>query len=141
MACRGFSTFHAVIVAVASLYLLFVSDLFDEGSNDELIIDRTSTLSDSILGVRCPRNHHENFHDLFLSIHWFGLFDNSVMLNLYCQFPGLLINQIILYRFIISLNIGQLLSKWYLFIFLLFPFRVWVMHPWEDPYCKTWNNI
>ncbi|KAM7460391.1 hypothetical protein LguiA_020739 [Lonicera macranthoides] len=48
---RGFSTFHAVIVAVASLYLLFVSDLFDEGSNDELIIDRTSTLSDSILGI------------------------------------------------------------------------------------------
>ncbi|XP_034687039.1 TLC domain-containing protein 4-B isoform X2 [Vitis riparia] len=48
---RGFSTFHAIIVAVASLYLLLVSDLFDEDSHDELIINRASTLSDTILGI------------------------------------------------------------------------------------------
>lgn len=48
---RGFSTFHAIIVAVASLYLLLVSDLFDEDSRDELIINRASTLSDTILGI------------------------------------------------------------------------------------------
>ncbi|KAL3517925.1 hypothetical protein ACH5RR_020514 [Cinchona calisaya] len=48
---RGFSTFHAIVVAVASLYLLIASDLFDGGSKDELIINRTSTLSDTILGI------------------------------------------------------------------------------------------
>ncbi|CAK9137491.1 unnamed protein product [Ilex paraguariensis] len=48
---RGFSTFHALFVAVASLYLLLVSDLFDEGSQDELVINRTSILSDTILGI------------------------------------------------------------------------------------------
>lgn len=48
---RGFSTFHAIVVAVASLYLLLVSDLFDEDSHNELIINRTSTLSDTILGI------------------------------------------------------------------------------------------
>ncbi|KAA8550483.1 hypothetical protein F0562_002167 [Nyssa sinensis] len=48
---RGFSTFHALVVAVASLYLLLLSDLFDEGSHDELIINRTNTLSDTILGI------------------------------------------------------------------------------------------
>uniref|UniRef100_A0A5B6ZXY0 TLC domain-containing protein n=1 Tax=Davidia involucrata TaxID=16924 RepID=A0A5B6ZXY0_DAVIN len=48
---RGFSTFHALVVAVASFYLLLLSDVFDEGSHDELIINRTSTLSDTILGI------------------------------------------------------------------------------------------
>ncbi|XP_052181976.1 uncharacterized protein LOC127794759 isoform X2 [Diospyros lotus] len=48
---RGFSTVHALVVAVSSLYLLLFSDLFDEGSYDELIINRRSTLSDTILGI------------------------------------------------------------------------------------------
>ncbi|EOY34743.1 TRAM, LAG1 and CLN8 (TLC) lipid-sensing domain containing protein, putative isoform 3 [Theobroma cacao] len=47
---RGFSTFHALIAALASLYLLFVSDLFHEDSSDELIVNRTSIISNTILG-------------------------------------------------------------------------------------------
>ncbi|GLU02606.1 hypothetical protein SLE2022_198510 [Rubroshorea leprosula] len=47
---RGFSTFHALIVAVISFYLLLFSDLFSEDSQDTLIINRTSTLSNTILG-------------------------------------------------------------------------------------------
>ncbi|KAL2557555.1 Translocation associated membrane protein [Forsythia ovata] len=47
---RGFSTFHAIIVAAGSLYLLLASNLFDE-SDEELIVNRTSTLSDTLLGV------------------------------------------------------------------------------------------
>ncbi|KAL7264123.1 hypothetical protein ACSBR1_002136 [Camellia fascicularis] len=48
---RGFSTFHALVVAIASLYLFLFSDLFDEDSHKELIINRRSTLSDAILGI------------------------------------------------------------------------------------------
>uniref|UniRef100_A0A5B7A0U1 Putative transmembrane protein 56 n=1 Tax=Davidia involucrata TaxID=16924 RepID=A0A5B7A0U1_DAVIN len=48
---RGFSTFHALIVAVVSLYLVLLSDLFVDGSHDELIINRTSVLADTILGI------------------------------------------------------------------------------------------
>lgn len=48
---RGFSTFHALVVAVASLYFLIASNLFKEGSEEDLIINRTSSLSDTILGV------------------------------------------------------------------------------------------
>ncbi|KAL6952641.1 hypothetical protein U1Q18_043968, partial [Sarracenia purpurea var. burkii] len=47
---RGFSTFHAHVVAIASLYLLLLSDLFDEGIHNELMINRRSTLSDTVLG-------------------------------------------------------------------------------------------
>ncbi|KAJ0008144.1 hypothetical protein Pint_30683 [Pistacia integerrima] len=53
---RGFSTFHAVMVAFASLYLVLLSDLFSEDYNDELIINRTSTVSETLLGVsQCRR--------------------------------------------------------------------------------------
>ncbi|KAG5586018.1 hypothetical protein H5410_046452 [Solanum commersonii] len=48
---RGFSTFHALLVAAASLYLLLESDLFRDGAQDELMINRTSAFSDSILGI------------------------------------------------------------------------------------------
>lgn len=48
---RGFSTVHAIGVAVASFYLLLLSDTFHEDYSDELIISRRSTLSDTILGV------------------------------------------------------------------------------------------
>ncbi|XP_015874792.3 uncharacterized protein LOC107411676 [Ziziphus jujuba] len=47
---RGFSTVHAIFVAFASLYLL-QSDLFKEDFQHELIVDRKSTLSDTVLGV------------------------------------------------------------------------------------------
>ncbi|CDP04013.1 unnamed protein product [Coffea canephora] len=48
---RGFSTFHAIVVAAASLHLLIASDLFDAASQDELIVNRKSPLSDTILGI------------------------------------------------------------------------------------------
>ncbi|KAI4307750.1 hypothetical protein L6164_030902 [Bauhinia variegata] len=47
---RGFSTFHALFVSFASLYFLILSDLFNEDSNDELVINRSSTLSNTVLG-------------------------------------------------------------------------------------------
>lgn len=50
---RGISTFHALFVAVASVYILIVSDLFKEGPENELITHRTSIISDTALGVRC----------------------------------------------------------------------------------------
>lgn len=48
---RGFSTFHALLVAAASLYLLIESDLFRDGAPDDLMINRTSAFSDTILGI------------------------------------------------------------------------------------------
>ncbi|XAR60850.1 hypothetical protein NMG60_11034375 [Bertholletia excelsa] len=48
---RGFSTFHAVVVTVASLYLFLLSDLFDENSHIEPVISRRSTFSDTILAI------------------------------------------------------------------------------------------
>lgn len=48
---RGFSTVHAIGVAVASFYLILLSDTFHEDSSDVLIISRRSTLSDTTLGV------------------------------------------------------------------------------------------
>ncbi|XP_061347790.1 uncharacterized protein LOC133293261 isoform X2 [Gastrolobium bilobum] len=48
---RGFSTFHALFVSSASFYLLILSDIFDEDSNDDLVINRSSTLSNTVLGV------------------------------------------------------------------------------------------
>ncbi|KAL8525899.1 hypothetical protein ACS0TY_015216 [Phlomoides rotata] len=47
---RGFSTFHAIVVAAGSLYLLLASDLFVD-TQDELFTTRSSTLSDTIIGV------------------------------------------------------------------------------------------
>ncbi|XP_076917545.1 uncharacterized protein LOC143577666 [Bidens hawaiensis] len=48
---RGFSTFHALYVAIASLYFFLILDLFNESVNDELIVYRKSTLSETILGM------------------------------------------------------------------------------------------
>ncbi|KAL1816874.1 hypothetical protein ACET3Z_019448 [Daucus carota] len=48
---RGISTFHALFVAVASVYILIVSDLFKEGSKNDLITYRRSILSDTALGI------------------------------------------------------------------------------------------
>ncbi|OVA17145.1 TRAM/LAG1/CLN8 homology domain [Macleaya cordata] len=48
---RGFSTFHAFVVAISALYVLLLSDLFDDGTHDESIVNRKSTLSNTILGI------------------------------------------------------------------------------------------
>lgn len=48
---RGFSTFHALFVAFSSLYLLIISDMFHGDSFDELVVNRSSTLSDTVLGI------------------------------------------------------------------------------------------
>ncbi|XP_057865444.1 uncharacterized protein LOC131073095 isoform X1 [Cryptomeria japonica] len=48
---RGFSTIHAIVVSAASIYLLFISDLFYNNDQDEPIILRSSFLSNFILGV------------------------------------------------------------------------------------------
>ncbi|KAL5974911.1 hypothetical protein ACLOJK_031587 [Asimina triloba] len=48
---RGFSTFHALLAAAVSFYLLAFSDLFQAGSLDGLVINRHSTVSDTMLGV------------------------------------------------------------------------------------------
>ncbi|XP_043704935.1 TLC domain-containing protein 4-B isoform X2 [Telopea speciosissima] len=47
---RGFSTFHALLVTFASLYLLLSDDFYDD-SQEVSIIYRQSTLSDTILGI------------------------------------------------------------------------------------------
>ncbi|XP_047955884.1 TLC domain-containing protein 4-B-like [Salvia hispanica] len=47
---RGFSTFHSIVVAAGSLYLLLFSDLFVD-SEDVLFINKSSTLSETIMGV------------------------------------------------------------------------------------------
>ncbi|KAJ8751453.1 hypothetical protein K2173_016663 [Erythroxylum novogranatense] len=48
---RGFSTFHALVAASASLYLLLLSGLFDDGAQEELAINRTSLVSEFVLGI------------------------------------------------------------------------------------------
>ncbi|KAL3616260.1 hypothetical protein CASFOL_039650 [Castilleja foliolosa] len=47
---RGFSTFHAIVVAAGSLYLVVFSELFAD-PQDGLIINKSSTLSNTVLGV------------------------------------------------------------------------------------------
>ncbi|KAK7385641.1 hypothetical protein VNO78_31392 [Psophocarpus tetragonolobus] len=48
---RGISTFHALFVSSASFYLLILSDVFNVKSHDDVVITRSSTLSDAILGI------------------------------------------------------------------------------------------
>lgn len=48
---RGFSTFHAIVAAAGSLYLLLVSDLFSNAQDKVPMINRTSPVSDTVLGV------------------------------------------------------------------------------------------
>ncbi|XP_078437294.1 uncharacterized protein LOC144707902 isoform X2 [Wolffia australiana] len=48
---RGFSTFHAVVVAVVSFHLIVVSDLFKPDAHPQPIISRKSTASDAIFGI------------------------------------------------------------------------------------------
>ncbi|MQM11002.1 hypothetical protein Taro_043902 [Colocasia esculenta] len=48
---RGFSTIHAIVVAIVSFYLIVLSDVFKDGSHEELIIKRKSAVSDAIFGI------------------------------------------------------------------------------------------
>uniref|UniRef100_A0A0E0DT73 TLC domain-containing protein n=1 Tax=Oryza meridionalis TaxID=40149 RepID=A0A0E0DT73_9ORYZ len=48
---RGFSTFHALVAAVVSFYLLVISDLFSKDVHGAIIIDRKSWMSDAMFGV------------------------------------------------------------------------------------------
>ncbi|KAG1365568.1 putative protein SCARECROW 2-like [Cocos nucifera] len=48
---RGFSTFHAVLAAAVSFYLLVISDLFEDGARGELMINRKSVLSETMFGI------------------------------------------------------------------------------------------
>ncbi|KAI9100014.1 hypothetical protein K1719_024232 [Acacia pycnantha] len=48
---RGISTFHALFVTSSSFYLLIMSDMFNEDSYDEPILNRSSDLSDTVLGI------------------------------------------------------------------------------------------
>lgn len=48
---RGFSTFHAVFVSVASIYLLVISDQFDESVHGDSVINSTTRLSESVMGI------------------------------------------------------------------------------------------
>ncbi|KAM0842639.1 hypothetical protein ACQ4PT_058237 [Festuca glaucescens] len=48
---RGFSTFHALVAAAVSFYVVMISGLFSEDVNNSIIIDRKSWLSDSMFGV------------------------------------------------------------------------------------------
>lgn len=48
---RGFSTIHAIVVSGASIYLLFISDLFYNNDQDEPAILRSSFFSNFVLGV------------------------------------------------------------------------------------------
>ncbi|CAL5202730.1 unnamed protein product [Lathyrus oleraceus] len=46
---RGFSTFHAIFASFASFYLLILSDLFKDDSQENLVVNRSSTFSNSVL--------------------------------------------------------------------------------------------
>ncbi|TKY56630.1 Transmembrane protein 56-B [Spatholobus suberectus] len=48
---RGFSTFHALFVSSSSFYLLILSDVFNVKSHDDVVINRSSRLSDTVLGI------------------------------------------------------------------------------------------
>ncbi|EOA21368.1 hypothetical protein CARUB_v10001728mg [Capsella rubella] len=48
---RGFSTFHAVLTSVASIYLLVISDQFDENVHGDAVINSTTRLSESVMGI------------------------------------------------------------------------------------------
>ncbi|KAF1891261.1 hypothetical protein Lal_00001404 [Lupinus albus] len=48
---RGFSTFHALFASFASFYLLILSNIFNVDSREELVVNRSSTLSDSVLAI------------------------------------------------------------------------------------------
>lgn len=48
---RGFSTFHAILVAAISFYLLMLSDTFEGNNGNKLIVNERSILSDAAFGI------------------------------------------------------------------------------------------
>uniref|UniRef100_A0A2P2KLT7 Transmembrane protein 56-B-like n=1 Tax=Rhizophora mucronata TaxID=61149 RepID=A0A2P2KLT7_RHIMU len=49
---RAISTFHAIFIAIVSLYLVFCSELYSDQHHGGLITFRSSPLSTFVLGVR-----------------------------------------------------------------------------------------
>lgn len=64
---RGFSTVHAVFVSIASFYLLMVSDIFNKDLDDGPVIDRSSTLSNTVFGVSWCRHSQDLVVDLIVA--------------------------------------------------------------------------
>ncbi|XP_057431042.1 uncharacterized protein LOC130723913 [Lotus japonicus] len=48
---RGISTFHALFGAFMSFYLLMLSDFFNDDSQETLVVSRSSTFSNAVLGI------------------------------------------------------------------------------------------
>ncbi|XP_031405909.1 TLC domain-containing protein 4-B isoform X2 [Punica granatum] len=85
---RGFSTFHALVVAFASLYLLLLSDQFKEDSHGKSIINHTSTLSDTILGGILMDGHHNGGAHLHMKRVSLGYFLSDLGM-IFWHFPAL----------------------------------------------------
>nr|VDD31158.1 unnamed protein product [Brassica oleracea] len=51
LTAKGFSTFHAVFVSVASIYLLVISDQFDENVHGDSVVNSTTSLSEAVMGI------------------------------------------------------------------------------------------
>ncbi|KAL8531344.1 hypothetical protein ACS0TY_008099 [Phlomoides rotata] len=124
---RGFSTFHAIVAAAASLYLLTVSDLFDD-SQDQLIINRTSSLSETVMGVM---HHGLSMYAIIQSL-WSGqaqiyilmvLFTESttpfVNLRWYLDVAGRKNSKLYTYNGV-ALFFGWLVARIFLFVFFYY---------------------
>ncbi|KAL6576978.1 hypothetical protein OROMI_011254 [Orobanche minor] len=128
---RGFSTFHAIVVAVGSMYLLLVSDLFLD-PQDVLIINRSSTLSNTLLGVSIGYflsdltmifHHYPALGGIEYVIHH-GLSMYSIILSLlsgqaqiwYLDAAGLKNSKMYIYNGV-TLFFGWLVSRIILFVF------------------------
>ncbi|ONK61721.1 uncharacterized protein A4U43_C08F32870 [Asparagus officinalis] len=48
---RGFSTFHSIVAAAVSFYLLVLSDTFKDENPGGLVVNRKSILSDAMFGI------------------------------------------------------------------------------------------
>lgn len=82
---RGFSTFHAIIVAFASLYLLLLSDQFKEDSHGKSIINSTSTLSEGVFGVMWQIMHDDICKFLLLEPESDGILSKTVQFIPACR--------------------------------------------------------
>ncbi|XP_010419023.2 PREDICTED: transmembrane protein 56-B-like [Camelina sativa] len=102
---RGFSTFHAILTYVASIYLLVISYQFDENVHGDAVINSTSKLSESVMGI--------------MSLGYF-LSDLAMM---FLHFPALGGIEYVFHHFlsmlaiILSVTSGQ--NQFYIFIVLL----------------------
>ncbi|KAG2391398.1 uncharacterized protein HKW66_Vig0128410 [Vigna angularis] len=127
---RGFSTFHALFVSSASFYLIFLSDVFNANSQ-EVVINKSSRLSDTVLGVL---HHGLSIGSITLSllsgqVHIYilmVLFSESttpfVNLRWYLDIAGLKSSKLYIWNGI-SLFLGWLVARIFLFMFLFY--HIW----------------